>query len=60
MSAHEQTTYPNTCGHGDGSTQECRLCIAIDLDQLAESNKFTQHHEWWERSHQNEIEKNDE
>lgn len=60
MSAHEQTTYPNTCGHGDSSTQECRLCIVIDLDQLEESYKFDQHNEWWARSHLNKIEKDEE
>lgn len=60
MSAREQTTYQNTCGHGDGSNQECRLCIVIDLDQLEESYKFAKHNEWWERSHQSEIKENDE
>ena len=53
MSAHEQTSYPNTCGHGDSATQACRLCIEVDLDALESEYRFDEHTKWWELSHLN-------
>jgi hypothetical protein len=43
-------SYPNTCGHGDSTTQACRLCIEIDIDSLEQEYQADEKINWWEQN----------